>query len=234
MKLNEVQLRRLIKNELKKIVILEETGTEGTEKIKLKDGTVVLLSSGTKKHISTHAEPGLGSVFAGGDFVEVIVDKISGLSVSGGGGVFSVDVPGVGYNLVMPYEEAKGLKNATETTVTKKERGSDVEVPAFKTSAPLEDFKTPELSIVIRPTKDAAYLPTDMKNDSEVESALDSGKLYSVLSAWPGGDVPPASQWGKNWAVVIPGQVGEKNESSFKKDDHLLIERWQRLAGLIK
>ena len=182
-----------------------------TEKIQLGDDVIVLFSSGAKKHVSSHAKPGLGSVFAGGDFTDTIVNEISKLSISGPGGVFLVDVPGIGYDLVMPYERASLLPDASETEVVKKERGGDVAVPAFKTSAPLETFATSDLSIVIRPTKDAAFLPDDMKEDPEVLRAMEEGKLYSVLSAWPGaGNVPPASQWGKDWAVVIPDQTDDE------------------------
>ena len=71
------------------------------------------------------------------------------------------------------------------------------------TSAPLSDFLTDELSVVVRPTTDLQYVPDDVKD--QVASAVEEGRAYSILSDWPGrGDVPPASQWGDEWAVIIP------------------------------
>lgn len=236
MKLTSNRLRRIIKEETVR-VLREVTGGGETEKIKLKNGSVVLLSSGTKKHISAHGEPGTGSVFTGGDFVEAIVNSLSKMDVSGGGGVYVVSVPGVGYDLVLPYDEAKSLPDAQEIEVKKEERGGTVVVPGFKTSAPINKFKTDKLSIVARPSK-AEFLPPDVKDDEEVKAALEGGKLFSVLSAWPGrDDVPPSSKWGKDWAVVIPDQKsGDKSattESTGRSND-ILLERWHKLAGFKK
>ena len=62
---------------------------------------------------------------------------------------------------------------------------------------------TDELSVVVRPTDSLEYVPDDVKE--QVAPAVEEGRAYSILSAWPGrGDVPPASQWGEEWAVIIP------------------------------
>ena len=228
MRITESRFRRIIKEEVQRII---EAASDSTSKIEIGEGIIVLLPTWTKKHISTHEKPGVGSVFAEGDFVSKITDKISKLGVSGGGGVYTIDVPGVGYDLVLPYDEASKLPDAKEVDVKKSERGSTVTVKGFETSAPIKNFITSTLSVVVRPTKDSQFLPPDVKDDPALAKAMEAGKLYSVLSAWPGrDDVPPASKWGNDWAVVIP-DAKPKKEAAFHKGS-LLIERWQRLAGI--
>jgi len=68
----------------------------------------------------------------------------------------------------------------------------------------LEQFATNKLSVVVR-LSTMEYVPDSLKQDPEVQAAATQGRLYGVLSSWPGrGDVPPASQWGEKWAVIIP------------------------------
>mgnify|MGYP003679434853 CR=1 FL=1 len=66
--------------------------------------------------------------------------------------VYTISVPGVGYDLVLPNNEAKQLENVEQLEVEKEDRQGPI-----------------------------------------------------MVNAWPGrGDVPPANQWGDDWAVVIP------------------------------
>jgi hypothetical protein len=231
MKITASRLRKIIKEETAKVIAEATAGS--TEKIKLANGGIVLLSSATKDHISKHGEPGTGSVFSGGNFIEAIVKEIQGMDISGTGGVYVAAVPGVGYDLVLPYDEAKNLPDAKKIEVKKEERGGVITVAGFETSAPIERFKTEKLSIVVRPSK-AEFLPPDVKGDAEAVDALENGKLFSVLGAWPGrDDVPPSSQWGGKWAVVIPGKKSLENAGRVVQGA-TLVERWQRLAGIIK
>ena len=176
---------------------------EGTDLLQSKNGNVIIFADWAKGHIERgHKEPGLGSVFADFDLAE-IGKALTQIDVDGQGGVYSVKIPGVGYNLVLPMSEAIKLPDAKKVVVTKEERGQPVNVVGIETSAPLEAFKTDQLSVVAHPTTDLQYVPDDVK--SKVSPAVESGKAYSLLSAWPGrGDTPPASQWGDNWAVIIP------------------------------
>ena len=177
---------------------------ESTDSVKAKNGGVILLSDWAKGHIERgHKEPGLGSIFAKFD-LGLSQKAMADVDVSGDGGVYTIDVPGVGYDLVLPRVEAEKLEGASRVEVEKEERGQKVPVAGYTTTEPLENFKTNKLSVVLRPTTDLQYVPDDVK--AEVGSLLEKGvPVYSVLSMWPGrGDVPPASEWGNNWAVVIP------------------------------
>jgi hypothetical protein len=104
----------------------------------------------------------------------------------------------------MPTDKALQLPGAQKVVVTKEERGQPIEVIGVKTSKPLETFLQNTLSVVVRPTTDMQYVPDDVKET--VADAVGQGKVYSVLSAWPGEETPPASKWGGKWAVIIPGQ----------------------------
>jgi hypothetical protein len=176
---------------------------EATDLLQSKNGNVVIFADWAKEHIEgAHKEPGLGSIFADFDLSQ-IGSALSQIDIDGEGGVFSLRAPGVGYDLVLPMAEAIKLPDAKKITVQKEERGAPVEVIGIQTSAPLEAFKTDQLSIVARPTTDLQYVPDDVKQ--QVAPAVEAGRVYSLLSAWPGrGDVPPASQWGDKWAVIIP------------------------------
>tara|TARA_Y100001938_G_C8015838_1_gene392514 strand:- start:65 stop:652 length:588 start_codon:yes stop_codon:yes gene_type:complete len=176
---------------------------ESTDLLQTSNNKVVIFADWAKGHIEGgHKEPGKGSIFADFD-LSLVAKAVNEVAVEGEGGVVSVKVPGVGYNLVLPMQDARALPDAQEVEVTKEERGQQITVTGIRTSAPLENFRTNELSVVIRPTSDLQYVPDDVKD--KVSSAVEAGQVYSILSAWPGrGDVPPASQWGDNWAVIIP------------------------------
>jgi len=178
---------------------------EANELIQANDA-VVIFSDWAKGHIERgHKEPGKGSIFA--DFDLSLVNKaIEQAQLSPDQAVYTVKVPGVGYDLVLPNDEAERLENAEQLEVEKEDRQGPIMVNAYRTSAPLESFKTDQMSVVIKPTSEIQYVPEELQQDQTVLSAIEQGTLYSVLSAWPGrGDVPPANQWGDDWAVIIPG-----------------------------
>jgi len=176
---------------------------EATDLLQTQNNKVVIFADWAKGHIEGgHKEPGKGSIFADFD-LSLIGNALNDVSIEGEGGVASAVVPGVGYDLVLPMEEALALPDAEKVEVSKEERGQEIIVTGVRTSAPLENFSTDQLSVVIRPTTDLQYVPDDAKE--QVASAVEAGQAYSILSAWPGrGDVPPASQWGDDWAVIIP------------------------------
>lgn len=150
-----------------------------------------------KKLEDVHTKPGQGSIFAKSieDVLKIAqsaldqekdIDKIAN-----GTGTLTVDSPGIGYNLVLPIEQAKKLAGAKESEVEKIEGPNKIKVPAITTSAPLSQFKSNQLTIIVRPKKDAEgkVIPNE----------------YIVLSAFPGDpSIPRASEWGGKYAVIIP------------------------------
>tara|TARA_Y100001970_G_scaffold60009_3_gene76451 strand:- start:16056 stop:16676 length:621 start_codon:yes stop_codon:yes gene_type:complete len=176
------------------------------------NNAVVIFSDWAKGHIEKgHKEPGKGSIFADFD-LSLVNSALEQIEINPNKAVYTISVPSVGYNLVLPDNEASQLEGAQKTEVEKEERQGPITVNAYTTSQPLESFKTDELSVVIRPTSELQYVPEDLQQDPAVTQALDQGNLYSVLSAWPGrGDVPPASQWGDDWAVIIPDRAIESD-----------------------
>ena len=177
--------------------------TEATDLLQSQNDNVIIFADHAKRHIERgHKEPGKGSIFAEFDLGQV-ADAIAAIDVNPDKDVYTIRVPNVGYNLVLPMNEALALPDAERTTATKEERRGEVTVPAVVTSAPLSDFLIDELSVVVRPTTSLEYVPEDVKE--QVAAAVEAGRAYSILSAWPGrGDVPPSSQWGDDWAVIIP------------------------------
>ena len=166
---------------------------------------VVIFSDWAKGHIERgHKEPGKGSVFADFD-LSLVNQALEQIQLNPDQAVYTISVPGVGYDLVLPNNEAKQLENVEQLEVEKEDRQGPIMVNAYRTSEPLEAFKTDKLSVVIRPSSEIQYVPEDLQQDENILNALKQGVLYSVLSAWPGrGDVPPANQWGDDWAVVSP------------------------------
>ena len=171
--------------------------TEATDLLPSQNDNVIIFADWAKGHIERgHKEPGKGSIFAEFDLGQV-ADAMSVIDVNPDQAVYTIRVPNVGYNLVLPMDEALALPDAERTTATKEERGGEVTVPAIITSAPLSAFLTDELSVVVRPTTSLEYVPEDVKE--QVAAAVEGGRAYSILSAWPGrGDVPPSSQWGED------------------------------------
>lgn len=181
---------------------------ESTHKIHSLDQTIVLVSEWVINHIQTHNEYGQGSTFRKGISDGQILDwtrrAVSHKHI-GEGGAFPLRVPQIGYNLVLPYNEALSLPDAEELTTEKTERGAKITVPLIRTSAPKEEFETDLLTLIIRPSN-PQYLPPDLKDNPEILERIDQGKCHSLLTAFPGDpDIPPASQWQGKWAVVVPG-----------------------------
>ena len=176
---------------------------EATDLLQSKNGNIVIFSDRAKGHIERgHKEPGKGSIFADFD-LSLVGDALSKVSIEGDGGVYTISVPNVGYDLVLPAEEALKLPDAERIEVEKEERSGPIKVMGVRTSRPLQSFLQDKLSVVARRTEDLKFVPDDVKE--KVAPAIEEGRVYSVLSAWPGrGDVPAASQWKDKWAVVIP------------------------------
>jgi hypothetical protein len=152
-----------------------------------------------------HVRPGQGSIFSKPiDTVlklaqdaldkEQNVDKIANST-----GTLTIKSPGIGYNLVLPIDKAKALPGAKESEVEKIEGPNKIKVPAITTSAPLTQFKTDDLTVIVRPKKDesGAVIPNE----------------YIVLSAFPGDpNIPRASEWNGKFAVIIPDKKEELKE----------------------
>ena len=180
---------------------------ESTDKMQANDGSVVLVSDYVKNHIKDHNKFGSGSTFKEGITDDEILSYVSNVinnNELGEGGAFEIEVPGIGYDLVLPYEEAVNLDGAKETTTMKKEGKNDVVVPLIYTSQSSDDFTTDKLTLIIRKSN-PQFLPDDVKEDSEVLELINQGKVYSLLTAFPGNpNIPRASEWGNKFAVVVP------------------------------
>jgi len=182
------------------------------------NNAVVIFSDWAKGHIERgHKEPGKGSIFA--DFDLSLVNRaIEKIELNPNQAVYTVQVPNVGYDLVLPNSEAQQLENAKQTEVEKEDRQGPIMVNAYTTSQSLEDFMQDKLSVVIRPTSELQYVPEGLQKNPAILQAIEEGSLYSVLSAWPGrGDVPPANQWGDDWAVIIPNVGVSADEEEAKE-----------------
>lgn len=149
-----------------------------------------------------HTKPGQGSIFSQSidnvlKIAQNALDKEANIDkIANSTGTLTVSSPGIGYNLVLPIEQAKKLPNATQSEVEKTEGPNKIKVPAITTTAPLTQFKSDQLTVIVRPKKDesGAVIPNE----------------YIVLSAFPGDPtIPRASEWGGKYAVIIPG--GKEN-----------------------
>jgi len=169
-----------------------------------------------------HTKPGQGSIFAKSvaDVLKIAqnaLDKEQNIDkIANSTGTLTIKSPGIGYNLVLPIEKAKALPGAKESEVEKVEGPNKIKVPAITTNAPLTQFKTDELTVIVRPKKDdkGTVIPNE----------------YIVLSAFPGDPtIPRASEWGGKYAVVIPSGKDIKeivNEvlTKLKAQDNPLIK----------
>jgi hypothetical protein len=194
---------------------------ESTNKITGKNGITILVSDYVKNHIMTHNKPGIGSVFKKGvtdDQILKMVEIISG-KVSGKGGPYQLNSSGIGYDLVLPIDDAKKLKDAKEGTVVKQEGPNKIKVPSISTSQPITDFSTNKVSLLVFPSN-PQYLPDDVKNDESILDQIKQGKNYSLVTAFPGNpDIPKASEWNGKYAVILPGQKNSTNENKLLKED---------------
>lgn len=196
--LNRLNNNMPLTQEMRKL--LDSLIQETTQKVKV-GPNLLLVDSRTLDHIATHNEIGIGSVFAKGVDVTKVWNQ---LKFGGEGGAYTVPVPNAGYNLVLPIDKAKALPDAQETSVEKDERGTKIEVPAIKTSAPLAKFATDQVTFIIRPSN-PDFLEPDLKQDPEIMSAIENGTAFSLLTAFPGDpNIPPASQWNGQFAVILP------------------------------
>jgi hypothetical protein len=49
------------------------------------------------------------------------------------------------------------------------------------------------------------FIPDDVKEDEEILNKLSDGKVYSLLTAFPGNpNIPRTSEWNGQYAVVEP------------------------------
>ena len=180
---------------------------ESTEKINIPNGQIVLISDYVKSHIKEHNQFGMGSTFREGitdeeinSFVEYVVNE----NELGDGGLFELDVPNIGFDLVIPYNEAINLDNAEEFSAIKKEGKNEFEVPLIKTSQSEDDFKTNRLTLVIRKSNQQ-FLPDDVKEDEEVLQKINDGKVYSLITSFPGNpNIPRVSEWNGEYAIIVP------------------------------
>jgi len=157
------------------------------------------------KLADVHGKPGQGSIFAKPidavmKTVQQVVDGAKNVDqVANSTGTLTVSSPGIGYNLVLPMAQALKLPGAKQGEVEKVEGPNKVKVPSVTTTAPLSQFASNELTVIVRPKKDeaGAVIPNE----------------YIVLSAFPGDpDIPRASEWGDKFAVIIPGAEQGVNE----------------------
>lgn len=158
-----------------------------------------------------HTKPGQGSIFSKSiddvlKLVQDALDKEDDIDkIANSTGTVTVKSPGIGYNLVLPIEKAKKLPGAKEGEVEKAEGPNKVTVPSVTTTAPLSQFTSDELTVIVRPKKDekGTVIPNE----------------YIVLSAFPGDPtIPRASEWGGKYAVVIPSGKQELKENQQGKE----------------
>lgn len=180
------------------------------EIISCKGKNKVILSDFTKKHILEHARPGKGSVFGNVSLSDVrkAVSKISSANFrkEGGPGLVTLNIKNAGYNLVetsAEIEKKYGVIKKVE--VTKLERNDKIKVPAYIVNNSLNQFQTNLFTVIIRPSN-PDYLPEPLKKDTGVQQDIQSGKSFSVLTAFPGDpNVPVTSEWkNSGHAIIIP------------------------------
>jgi hypothetical protein len=175
----------------------------GTIKVPIRGGHV-LISKWALDHIMSHNEIGTGSVFSRAINERTLISLVQKAPIKGNGGLYTMKASNVGYNLVLPMDEALRLPDATKTMVQKEERGKKIDVQAVETSAPLRSFQTDIVTLIIRPSN-PQFLPQDAKQIPAILEDVRDGRSYSVLTAFPGNpDIPPSSQWGGKYAVIIP------------------------------
>jgi hypothetical protein len=181
-----------------------------------------------KKLEDVHTKPGQGSIFAKSidDVLKIsqaALDKETDIEkIANGSGTLTIDSPGIGYNLVLPIDKAKKLAGAKESEVEKIEGPNKIKVPAITTTAPLSQFKSNQLTIIVRPKKDAEgkVIPNE----------------YIVLSAFPGDPtIPRASEWNGKYAVIIPPQESINESTDEEKEErvyNLFYNETQYFTGI--
>jgi uncharacterized protein YnzC (UPF0291/DUF896 family) len=164
-----------------------------------------------------HIKPGQGSIFAKSindvlKLAQDALDKEQNIDkIANSIGTLTIKSPGIGYNLVLPIDKAKALPGAKESEVEKVEGPNRIKVPAITTTAPMDQFKTDELTVIVRPKKDksGAIIPNE----------------YIVLSAFPGDpSIPRASEWGGKYAVIIPSNKLEEGALILTPEERQQVE----------
>lgn len=179
---------------------------ESTDLIGSSNGNLIIVSDYVKNHIKEHNELGTGSIFRKGITDREIIDMVEEIKneINPNQSAYQIKVPRIGYNLVLPYEEAMDLEGADESSTEKKEGPNMISVPLIQTTQPLRDFETDVLTLIVRPSN-PQFLPEDVKMDSEVMKKIEEGKCYSLLTAFPGDpNIPKASEWNGMYAVIVP------------------------------
>jgi hypothetical protein len=179
---------------------------ESTDLVGSSNGNLIIVSDYVKNHIKEHNELGVGSIFKKGITEMEILNMIERIKneVNPSQSAYQIKVPRIGYNLVLPYDEAMSLEEAVESATDKKEGPNTITVPLVQTIQPLSDFSTDDLTLIVRPSN-PQFLPEDVKMDPEVMKKIEEGKCYSLLTAFPGDpDIPKASEWNGMYAVVVP------------------------------
>jgi len=211
------------------------------------DGKIVVSSKTVYDHIGTHGSPGKGSVFSGGITPGMINDFLVTADIPAGGGGIPADFPGGGYLLVAPFDVAMQFADATVRPGTKEDfdpvqkKMVPVPIAEVHTSQPISDFQTDETTVLVFPYDPTRSDPKQndfVDNNEELTAARESGNLYALATAFPGGfdlsevggisfpseQVPKATAWGGDdnpkWAVIIPTSQTEPT-----------MEGWNRLAG---
>ena len=186
--------------------ISESRINESTDLIRSNEDNLIIVSDYVKKHIKSHNELGVGSIFKKGitdGEILRMVEKVKN-EVNPSQSAYQIQVSEIGYDLVLPYDEAMRLDGAEESTTEKEEGPNTITVPLVKTSQSLEDFSTENLTLIIRPSN-PQFLPDDIKSDPVIMEKIEEGKCYSLLTAFPGNpNIPKASEWNGMYAVIVP------------------------------
>lgn len=170
---------------------------------------------------TVHGQPGQGSIFKDPDSVKnIVLDLVEKESakipeIASTTGTLKTNVSGIGYDLVVSKEEAEKLPDAEMSETEKVEGPNKVMVPMVKTSAPMEQFSTDQLTVIVRPKKDSSGKP--LPNE------------YIILSAFPGKDLPRASEWGGKYVVVMPNVTKPQTMAESRFD----LKHWQKMAGIL-
>lgn len=151
------------------------------------------------QHIqSYHTKPGAGSYFSKSpkEIVKIVKNALLKADpdelnrIADGNGEFLIKSNNIGYNLVISYDQAKKLPDAQESTIKKMERGQEIEVPAFITSASASIFTTNEFVAIVRKNQNAPgefFIPT----------VFPVGGKYKSTNE-------PVSKWNGKFAIVVP------------------------------
>ena len=218
--------------------------------IKGKDGKSIIAHPATYTHIGTHSSVGKGSVFSGSVTKDMIDSFLTNATIPEGGGGISADFKGGGYLLVAPFDVAMQFADATVKAGTKEDydpvqkKMVPVPIAEVHTSQPISDFATDVTTVLVfpyDPSRSSTEQNEFVNNNTELAELLEAGQLYALATAFPGGleleevggiafpkvGVPKATAWGgmenPTWAVIIPDSQQQP-----------MLERWSKLAGLIK